>query len=364
MPRGYRVSGHGSAREGGTIEKPKRFRAILVALVALGVAAAAWYQFRKIGFEWQEFVRSLARLDGRWLAASAALALATYYGRALRWAVMLRPLRPHPSLWNLFKATAIGFTAIVLFGRAGEFVRPYLIATKEDVPVTSQLAAWVLERVYDLIMALLIFGFALGQIRKAEVAVGPALQWTFQVGGWVVFVVCSLCLLFLVLLRTHTDVLRRRLLDSLGFLHHHHLTRIEKLLSSFLLGVESAKSGAAVAQVVAYTVLEWVLIAACYVCIMKSFSGIRDFTLLDILIFMGFVAFGAVVQLPGIGGGVQVVAVVVLHELFGVPLEAASGMAVAVWAITFIVVVPVGLPLAFYEGLNWKKLKSLGQDLD
>ena len=38
-------------------------------------------------------------------------------------------------------------------------------------------------------------------------------------------------------------------------------------------------------------------------------------------------AFGSLVQLPGIGGGPQVVAAVVLHELFAVPLEAATSIA-------------------------------------
>ena len=39
----------------------------------------------------------------------------------------------------------------MLLGRPGEFVRPYLIAVKERVPVTSQLAIWVLERIFDLL---------------------------------------------------------------------------------------------------------------------------------------------------------------------------------------------------------------------
>ena len=66
---------------------------------------------------------------------------------------------------NLLSATMIGFTAITLFGRPGEFVRPYLIARKEQVPVTSQFAAWVLERIFDLLMALLLFAFALTRVQ-------------------------------------------------------------------------------------------------------------------------------------------------------------------------------------------------------
>ena len=71
---------------------------------------------------------------------------------------------------NLLSATVIGFTAITLFGRPGEFVRPYLIALKEKVPVTSQLAAWLLERIFDLLMALLLFGFR----PRARPVVGPS----------------------------------------------------------------------------------------------------------------------------------------------------------------------------------------------
>ena len=76
---------------------------------------------------------------------------------------------------NLLSATVIGFTAITLFGRPGEFVRPYLIAVKEQVPVPSQFAAWVLERIFDLLMALLVFGFALTRVQSSGVHVGPTI---------------------------------------------------------------------------------------------------------------------------------------------------------------------------------------------
>ena len=58
---------------------------------------------------------------------------------------------------------------------------------------------------------------------------------------------------------------------------------------------------------------------------------------------MGFVSFGSVVQIPGIGGGMQVVAVLVLTELFGVRLELATSFADPDWILTFVAIVPVGL---------------------
>ena len=116
--------------------------------------------------------RTFSHLHWHWVALSLVPMLGTYSGRALRWAVFLKPLKPHPSMRNLLSATVMGFTAITLFGRPGEFVRPYLIARKEQVPVTSQFAAWVLERIFDLLMALLLFAFALTRVQSSGLHVG------------------------------------------------------------------------------------------------------------------------------------------------------------------------------------------------
>jgi uncharacterized membrane protein YbhN (UPF0104 family) len=74
---------------------------------------------------------------------------------------------------------------------------------------------------------------------------------------------------------------------------------------------------------------------------------------------MGFVSFGSVLQLPGIGGGMQLVAMVVLTELFKVPLELAMGMALLIWLITFVVILPVGALMLCHEGLSWQKIKLM-----
>ena len=125
---------------------------------------------------WHDFTEALAGVDWSWLALALALILATYVGRALRWEVMLRPLQSHTSIWRIFSATAIGFTAVVLFGRAGEPVRPYLIAKRECVTFSSQVAAWVVERMLDLLMVLVILGgpFANFAQRDSAWAAGQA----------------------------------------------------------------------------------------------------------------------------------------------------------------------------------------------
>jgi len=330
----------------------------LVILILIGLAYFGW---RDQAFQWTLFFNTFRGLHAGWLAVAGLVALSTYLGRAVRWRVLIRPFKPNSSLWNLTSATAIGFTAIVLFGRPGEMVRPFLIATKEKLPFSSQIAAWFLERIYDLLMALLIFGFALSRVQNSGASVGEGLQWVLSIGGQAVGILASICLAVLVVLRMFSEWAEHRLLDSLKFLPEKHYGRVAHFVTSFTRGVGSTRSATAVLQVVLLSVLEWVLIVICYVCVFRASPQMAQFKLMDVLIFVGFVSFGSVVQIPGIGGGMQIVSVVVLRELFGVALEVATGMAVVLWVITFVVIVPVGLLLAFHEGLNWHKLRQMEQ---
>jgi len=286
----------------------------------------------------------------------------TYWGRALRWSVFLRPLKPHPSIKNLMSATVVGFTAITLFGRPGEFVRPYLIARKEQVPVTSQFAAWVLERLFDLLMALILFAFALTRVRSSGLRVGANLSWVLSVGGMVGGALAVLVLLILLSLRHFAEPLRIRLVGAIHRISAGRAAGIEKIINALFQGVESMRSDSALVIVLLYSVLEWMLICLCYTCLVQAFAGIVNLGMVDVLILMGFVSFGSVVQIPGVGGGMQVVSVLVLTELFGIRLEPASAFAVFLWAITFVVIVPVGMIVALKEGLDWHSLKRIGRE--
>jgi glycosyltransferase 2 family protein len=290
------------------------------------------------------------------------LILATYYGRALRWVIFLKPLKAKPSMANVLSATIIGFSAVTLFGRPGEFVRPYLIAMKEGVPIASQIAAWVLERIFDLLMALIVFGFALSNVAATGFHGGSKLAWVFASGGRAVGVCAVLILVALVFMRHFAGAFEQFVLARLRFLPPARLKSVTRLTGSLVQGVESARSDAALLSILLYSVLEWVLIAACYWCLVQAFSGVFTLTFVNILVLMGFVSFGAVVQIPGIGGGMQVVAVLVLTELFGIRLELATSFAMFVWIMTFVAIVPVGLVLALKQGLNWRSLRRIGRE--
>jgi glycosyltransferase 2 family protein len=346
-------------RKGGPIVKQDRrllAAAIVLALIVLLLFAL---HSRRDGFDWSLFSSTLVRMRWPWLLVAAFLSLATYYGRALRWAVMIRGLNRQPNVWRLFSATAVGFTAIILFGRAGELVRPYLISVKEKVSFSSQLAAWVIERICDLLAALLIIGSALALVGRSGAKVGPALQWTLRAGGYLAaFVGVTSVLLFVALSRSSGGA-APRVLGALGFLPERWRTRIGDFLTSFSSGAQCTRSLSGVLSLAAYTALEWVLIILCYVASFQAFPALAGLGLTDVLILLGFAVFGSLVQIPGIGGGVQVATILVLTEIFRIPLEVATGISLVCYAITVIVIVPIGVPLLVRDGINWRKLKEM-----
>ena len=313
-------------------------------------------------FDWGFAVAAVTRLRWPWLVVALVPIFGTYYGRALRWEVFLRPQKAHPSMRNLLVATIIGFTAITLFGRAGDFVRPYLIAVKEEVPVTSQIASWLLERIFDLLMASLLLGFALTRVQAAGLQVGAKLAWVLVFGGRIVGVSCGIVLMALISLRHFAEPARRNLVAAAHWLPQRPAAKGEKIVNALVKGVESIRSDGALLLIFVYSVLEWVLIAACYWCLAQAYVGVINITIVDVLILMAFVSFGGVVQIPGVGGGTQVVAFLVLTELYGARVELATSFALLLWILTFVAIVPVGLGLAVKEGLDWRSLRQIGRE--
>src|SRR5579871_662379 len=332
----------------------------MAAIAVAGIAGVAFFATRR--FRWHDFLNALDHVDWTWLILALVLVLATYVGRALRWEVMLKPLAKNASLQRIASATCIGFTAVVLFGRPGELVRPYLIARKEGVSFSSQVAAWVVERILDLLMVLIIFGFALTPVSHSSIHSNPRIQTILQTGGAAAGAVGAVCLILLIGLRQFRGQVQQRLLDGLAFLPKALVARMDTFFTAFGEGMQSTLSASFTLLLVVYTALEWALITGAFFCIFHAFPVTAGLGIIDIVVALGFVAFGSVVQIPGLGGGTQIVCVLVLTEFYGIGLEAASSVALTLWVITFVSIVPIGLFLAFHEGLKWRNLRHIETD--
>ena len=313
-------------------------------------------------FDWKLFLATVGQVSWVWLIIAILLMLLTYIGRALRWEVMLRPLGRKVGIARLTSDTAIGFMAATLLGRMGELVRPYLISVSAGVSFSSQLACWFLERVLDLLAVLLIFGFALARVPSHGLPLGPGLRWMLHAGALLATLAGLTCVVVLIAFRNFGERATGRVMAALSFLPSNYYNDSNKVLVAFSRGLEVTRGSRSLSLLAAYTGGEWVLITASYVALIRCFPITQSLKITDVVALLGFVAFGSIIQIPGIGGGVQLTAVVVLKEIYGLSLESASGIALFIWILTLLLVVPLGLACALYRGMNWHAIKQLARE--
>jgi glycosyltransferase 2 family protein len=305
------------------------------------------------------FWSTVDQVDWKWLAVSICLILLSNVGRALRWQVMLQPSGRTLNVAKLTSDTAIGLTAVVLLGRVGEVVRPYLVAIQTGLPLSSQAAAWLLERTLDLLVVLLFFGFALLWVPLHSRHFDPEIRTVLAAGGYVFGATGAICLLLLFAFRKQEGRAQQRILSALTFLPPDRYQRAQRTLSAFSRGVDCMRNPKSLALLIAYTGLEWAIIVGSCSALLRGFPVTQQLGAMDVLVLLGFVSLGSVVQVPGLGGGMQVAIILALTRIYQVPLEAASGVALLFWLVGSLAIVPVGLACAFHEGLNWSKLKLL-----
>jgi hypothetical protein len=210
-----------------------------------------------------------------------------------------------------------------------------------------------------MLMVLIIFGIALTQVEHSSIRPGPKTRWVLETGGYSAGIAGLICLALLIALRLFHGHLKERLLGALPFLPEATRDRIGKVVDSFEQGMEAMRSTWHVVLLIFYSVVEWVLIALSFLFLFWAFPATRGLGVTETVMLMGLIAFGSLVQIPGVGGGMQVVTVLALTELFGIRIEAASGIALMLWLVTFVSIFPPGLILAFHEGIKWRTLRHL-----
>ena len=137
----------------------KRDGIIWFSLLAVLVLAVVLFRDR-IHFDWAMFWKQLKQASPWHLIAGIVLIYVTYLLRAVRWAVFVAPTKKVPAS-ALVGPQFIGFTAVALFGRLADLTRPVLLARKINLPLSSQVAVYTIERMFDLGAAALIFSSAL-----------------------------------------------------------------------------------------------------------------------------------------------------------------------------------------------------------
>ncbi|MGD0788667.1 MAG: lysylphosphatidylglycerol synthase transmembrane domain-containing protein, partial [Terracidiphilus sp.] len=134
----------------------KKRELFLGAVVFLALAALVVWGRDRIHFDFGVFVSQLKLADWRKISFAFGCIYICYVFRAVRWALLLRHIKKVP-LFSLLGTQVIGFTAVALIGRVADPVRPYLVSKKTGLPLSNQIAVYIVERLFDAGSMALIF---------------------------------------------------------------------------------------------------------------------------------------------------------------------------------------------------------------
>lgn len=284
----------------------------------------------------------------------------SYLLRAYRWKFFLDPIK-QSSLRVLFIAQILGFSAIYLIGRPGEVVRPAYIARWERVPFVSQVAIWLLERIYDSVAITVLLGLALyfEPIRPNSAHAALALHRMHQ-GAAGILVLTAALVVALVLFRLYSESLIPWTAARLRFLPERVRSLLNRLLRSFAEGLDVIQNWRDLAASGLCTAILWALNTSTLWLVCRSLGGrLGDLSWWVAAVALFFAALGLLLQLPGVGGGYQVGILLALEQIFHVPATAATSAAVLAWIVLLLPCVALGLALLAYEGLSFRKLEAL-----
>ncbi len=331
-----------------------RKSAAVTAGVMLALGALVYLQFRSWqDFDWRVFLEQTRRANPWRVAGAVGIVYLVVLLRALRWKIFLRPVRRTSTL-ALAPAMFIGFTGLAILGRPGELIRPYLVARREQLPFSSQIAVWLVERVFDtgaftvLITLNIFFAPSLRQLPHSGKF--PA------IGAVLLGLSLGLIALAFLIWRNSAGVAgwTERVLSRLS---PRTSKSVAQKVRAFGEGMHTIHDAASFAQLVVVSLVIWLLIAVAFREVTHAYpEPLRHMTVPHVLLLMGFSIAGSTVQLPAVGGGSQLATVGALHYIFAVPSELALSCGILLWLVTFVSVTPAGLFLAHREHVSLRKL--------
>jgi glycosyltransferase 2 family protein len=331
---------------------PRTRRLLLSGLVG----AVLLFIFFK-GMDWKAVGQAFRRADPVYMAGVVAATLAVYALRAWRWGYLLRPLADVP-FSRLFSVTLLGFASGLVVPRAGEVLRPYLVARHHSLRTSAAFATIILERLVDLITVLILFGLYLYVLPLPDVQQRGPLLTALKVAGGLAALVALVALGLLIVLH----VAAGRILRVLDRVFTRMPRRIGPALSRAL---QSFGEGLAVLQAPGSHLLAMIgqsLVLWGAICLGIHWTNLAFGIHLPFhatFLIVGFLTVGVAVPTPGMVGGFHVAYLQALTQNFGVDPATAGAAGIASHALTNLPVLFLGLFFLWREGLTFGRIATL-----
>jgi glycosyltransferase 2 family protein len=335
---------------------------------AVLLGALAWLVHTRVHFQWDVFLAQVQHVDWRRIVLGMALILFCYYLRAARWAILIKPQKKVAS-FSLLGSQVIGFTGVALFGRPADLLRPYLVARRTELTVSSQIAVYTVERMFDLAATALIFsGALLLAPDRATLPHHEALQHG-AIGALALTVALAI---FAISVRVSGRAMANVAEKSLGRLSPSFGHAVGNKIRAFRDGLDAIASWGEFFLALGISLLMWAFVTTAYLQTCKAFvlsPELSGMTLARCLVLMAASMAGSMIQLPVVGWFTQIgITAGIMQKIFQVQAEPALACGALLLLVTFMCVIPVGLIWARFEHVSLKKVteqsEKLGQEAD
>lgn len=299
------------------------------------------------------------RADPRLLLLALIATFGTYAIRAWRWQSMLAPLGP-TRFSTALRTTIIGFAAsAVLPARAGEVLRPYLLARREHLNATAAFATIIIERLIDLATVLVLFGFFVFFMPAGAISAAPSQLAHVKFWGGLASAGALTGMVVLFVLAGHPERLGRAALRVERVLPARIAALVATFVETFAQGLAVMRSPVRLVEALALSFPLWLTIALQIWLTSQAFHITFPFTGTFLVVL--FLAVGVAVPTPGQIGGFHAAYEIAVTTFFAVPSDRAVGAAIVLHAMSFLPVLGVGLILMAREGLTFAGARDLAE---
>ncbi len=333
---------------------------LILGLVALAVIVAiVVWGHNRIHFDVAEFRAQLRMVDWGKIAIAIGCIYAGYIFRAVRWAYLLRHNKQVPLL-SLLGTQVMGFTAVALIGRVADPVRPYLVSKKTGLPLSNQIAVYVVERLFDAGSTAMLFSSAI--LLTAWFGTPDALphpELVKKAGYWGMALTVAGAA-FLVVVRMAGGAVASFLEKTLGMVSEKVGQAVGDKIRGFHEGLDTMRSFSDFSVVALTSFGMWLLIAAAYLETARAFVAspeLAAMTATKCILLMVASGLTSVFQLPILGWFTQIgVVAAAISSFYGVRPEAATACAAMLLIVTFLSIVPIGLVWAQVDHVSLRKV--------
>jgi len=325
-------------------------------VLCLLASALLWWFGRNL--DWTEVRRAVCNSDPRLLTAAVLSICAVYFFRAFRWGALLKPLRP-TSFGNLFAATAMGFSAVFLVGRAGEVVRPVVLSMRDPrVRPSASFVTIVVERIYDITAVALMFAINLIWF-KPPVALGVSFN-RVRTAGLVLLIATILGILFLIWFRKQSALVINffeRLFASWRFIPRVVAKLVLRILEQLAQALRVLVNLAELAETIGWTALTWLGIVSANLLVMRAFHLQVGFS--ETIFVLGWALVGSLVPTPGGAAGAFHAATAAGLLFLGVHKDTAAALSIVMHLVDFGPALLFGLFYFIRGDLSMTKLRTM-----